>query len=475
MKKHSNIDDSNNDIPEKEKSLWNSGSLSKALNRDLSEGIEISSVSIDTRSIGPESLFIGMKGEKLDGNDYVIQAFNSGALLCIIDKEIEGIDNFGKQIIKVPDSFEALYKLARYNRNRNKGKFIGVTGSVGKTSTKEMLSLAFSKQGNVYASYGNYNNHYGLPLCMSNMPKDSEFNIFEMGMSSKGEIQKLSKLCLPDIAIVTDIGPAHLEFFSSISGIASAKSEIYDGMSADGYAIINSDNPYSRILKDKALQKGMKIIEFAVDSKADCRLSEYSVRGDVSNVKAEIFGHNLEYEIGIIGKQHVINSLAVLAAVHASGAEVENAARQFRYLKAQKRRGEIFKNESKKITVIDDSYNASPLAVRYALENLKVFKKPGNRLVAVLGDMKELGSRASDFHTDLLPHILESRIDSVYTVGDLMLNLHRILPVDIRGKHADNSSEMANIIGKSLAPNDVVLIKGSFSMQMDVISSKLKT
>lgn len=450
------------------KVIWNAESLSEALGiTNIPANIEINSVSIDSRNIKPKSLFIGIEGENFNGGEYAAESLKKGAVLAIVNKNVKVSSDLKTQVIQVDDTLEVLNKLAAYSRKRVKGSIVGVTGSVGKTSTKEMLSLALSQQGEVYISEGNFNNEYGLPLSLANMPQDTDFGIFEMAMRGPGQISELSKLSRPEVAIITNIEPVHLEFFNSTAGIADAKSEIYDGMEK-GYAIINADNPYYQIINSKAVQKKLQIITFAENNKANFQLIYYAPNNNTSEITTEVFGVDMHYTIGLTGKQHAMNSLAVLAAVHALGGDVQNAAYQLRYFKAQPRRGEIIVN-NKGVTIIDDSYNASPASVQYALENLHNFRKSATRLIAVLGDMRELGHNGPQYHKDLMGCIVKLGIDEVFTVGDLMHHLHEALPANIKAAHTNNSQEMAALIAKEIKSGDVIMVKGSFSMNMNLI------
>ena len=459
--------------PENRIVLWDSKSLEEALGGAFPQGLEITSVGIDSRNISLGSLFIALKGENFDGNDFAIEALKKGAAIAIVDKEINAPKSILSRVIKVDDSFKALYKLAEYSRNRMKGKVVGVTGSVGKTTAKEMLKVCLSKQGEVYASAGNFNNHFGLPLTLVNMPQTTEYAVLEMGMSGKGEIHNLSVLGKPDVSMITTVEAVHLEFFSSVAGIAEAKSEIYDGMSKDGIAILNFDNPYHKISLDKANKLGLKIFSFAKNFPADFKLESVKNNGSSSIVEAEIFGKPFQYEIGIAGEHNALNSLAVLASVHAAGGEIESAAYQLKNFHAQKGRGYVHSLKDG-VVVIDDSYNASPSSVSAALANMKNFKKSSNsRLIAVLGDMKELGVDAEEFHKNLAAEVVKNKIDYVYTVGKLMFNLYKNLPSNVKGVHSESSNEMADIIADKAKKGDIVLVKGSNSMKMSVIVDRL--
>lgn len=447
--------------------LWDSVSLSAALNAKVPAGINITNVSIDSRTIEKDGLFIAIRGEKFNGNEFVADAIENGAVLCIVDEITQDAKPFSKHLILVKNAFEALNQLAVFSRNRFKGKIVGVTGSVGKTSTKEMLKIALEDQGNTFASTGNFNNHYGLPLTLANMPEDTEYAILELGMSCAGELQKLSQLAKPNIAIITTIEAVHLEFFTSVSAIAAAKAEIFEGMDSDGVAIINFDNLYEKILTNHAKSKKLKIKSFAENNSADYQLTKYEVKNGTANVTIACKTKDLSYIIGATGKHLALNSVAVVAAVEAIGADVAYAIKSLAKFKAQKGRGQIHKVA--KMTIIDDSYNASPVSVKAAINNLPTYQGSAKRIVLILGDMKDLGPTAVSLHTQLLDTIVANPISVVNTVGDLMKNLYDVLPANLKGLHAATSADLARVINKYLQPGDVVLIKGSNSMKMHLI------
>jgi len=453
--------------------IWNNDTVAEALRLALIQEFEASSVSIDSRKIKKGSLFVALKGENFDGNDYAVDALKKGAVACIVDRISDNAKDCQDKLILVADAVEALNKLAQYARARMGGKIIGITGSVGKTSTKEMLKIALDNQGEVYATVGNLNNHYGVPLSLANMPSTTDYGIIEMGMTGEGEIHSLSMLARPDVAIITTVEAVHLEFFTSVAGIAAAKSEIFDGMQENGVAIINLDNPYASIMVEKAQAKNLQIRTFAESSGADYKLISYGIAQNNAFITSECQGGDIDYEIGALGKHLAFNSLAVLAAVKAVGAELEYGAHSLRNFKAQKGRGEVIHVANGNYTVIDDSYNASPTSIKAALENLKNYKNDNHRVIVVLGNMVQLGSESVSLHTELSNYIDVQSVDKVYTVGDLMKNLFEKLPDNIRGCHTNSSAEMLEIIANDIKPGDVLLVKGSNAMKMNIIVDNL--
>jgi UDP-N-acetylmuramoyl-tripeptide--D-alanyl-D-alanine ligase len=455
------------------KPIWNANSLSQALGNNIKCDFDAVGVAIDSRTIQPNEIFIAIKGKNFDGNDYAKEALNKGAAVAIVSKLNSELSSNDERIIQVNDTLEALRKLAKYSRARLKGKLIGITGSVGKTSTKEMLKLAFQNQGVVYANEGSFNNHIGLPLSLARMPEDTDYAVIEMGMTHAGEIKDLSQLAIPDIALITNVEEVHLEYFSSVSAIAAAKSEIFDGVKEGGYAIINMDNPYHQILYTKAQDRKLQIIGFSESQKTPARLISYELKNNVGYIQAELFGKDYEYTISAPGKHLALNSIAVLAAVKIAGAEVDYSAASLRDFASVKGRGET--HHLKKFTLIDESYNASPVAVKAALHNLGTYKanNENKRLVAVLGTMVELGSNSPQYHKDLFTHIVKNNIDIVFTVGDMMKHLHETLSSPLKGMHTADSAQMAELMKQYIKPGDIVLVKGSRSMKMERIVEAL--
>ena len=445
--------------------IWNNKALSEALRQDIKPEIDIAGISINSKAVKAGDLFVAIVGEKFDGNDFADEAIKNGAGAVLVNRMPDNLSDAQKdKYIVVKDTVEALDKLASYARNRVQGKVVGVTGSVGKTSTKEMLRASLQDQGEFFCTEGNLNNHYGLPLSVAQMPAETEYGVFEMGMSSAGEIAHLSSICKPDIAIVTSIAAVHLEFFSSVSAIAAAKSEIYDGMLPDSVAIVNADNIYSNILIEEAKKKRLGIIYFGESEEAHFQLQDYHLKDGHAYVTAKCYNEIFRYKIGAIGKHHAVNSLAVLAAVHAVGAELEFAAYQLNSFSAYEGRGLPYRANN--VTVIDESYNASPCSVGAALQVLATYT---GRRIAVLGNMAELGKDAKKYHEDLAEDVMKNKVDKVYTVGELMKHLHSKLPEELRAEHFDNSDDATHHIKDELREEDTVLIKGSNTMQMKKI------
>lgn len=430
----------------------------------------ISGIAINSKEVQPNFIFFGLEGKNFNGSDFAEEALDNGAALCIVNK-INGNTRNDDRIMLVDNPLKELNKMATFARKRLKGTVIGITGSVGKTTAKEMLYTTLENQGEAYANPNSYNNHIGVPFSLANLYENTEFAIIELGMNHAGELRDLSKLVKPDIVIITTIAAVHLEYFSSVSAIADAKSEVFEGMAPEGIAILNIDNPYYKILEAKALECKLRITTFGEQSHCAAKLKEYRVIDGIAHVTTEILSHNYEYTLGILGKHMALNSVAVLAAVKLVGGEVDFAARSFNGFQAVKGRGKI--HNLGPLMLLDESYNASPIAVQAAIENLGRYKNANRRLVAILADMKELGKTAVNLHIELAKHIEDHKIDAVITVGELMKNLSQALPSELVIKHFNNSDELDNEVLALLENGDVVLVKGSLSMQMGKIVNRI--
>ncbi|MEM6902057.1 MAG: UDP-N-acetylmuramoyl-tripeptide--D-alanyl-D-alanine ligase [Pseudomonadota bacterium] len=359
---------------------------------------DASGISIDSRTVKRGDLFIALEGEHFDGHDFVADAFVQGAAAAIVSRRPEDVPE-DWPLVLVEDTFEALNDLAHVARLRNQGHMIALTGSVGKTGTKEALRLCLGAQAPAYANEGNFNNHIGAPLSLAGMPADSFYNVFELGMNHAGEIEPLSKMVRPDIAIITNVHDVHIEFFESEEGIADAKAEIFAGLDPSGTAILNADNRHFTRLLAHAKTEGIRnILTFGSDRDCDAYIVDAQVHSTSSAVSAVVRGERLIYSLSVPGKHWVMNSLAVLLAANAAGADVPTAARALSYLKPMKGRGSRSRVATPfgAFTLIDESYNASPIATRAAIGVLdKTDPQPGGRRIAVLGDMLELGDEGA--------------------------------------------------------------------------------
>jgi UDP-N-acetylmuramoyl-tripeptide--D-alanyl-D-alanine ligase len=451
-------------------SLWTLQDIARAIGADKNIGGEVSGVSIDTRTLAPGDLFVALVGET-DGAKFVDDALAKGAAAAIASDNYTGNSD---KVFVVKDPLEALGKLGAAARARMNGKVIAVTGSVGKTSTKEMLAHVFAAAGRTHATQGNLNNHFGLPLTLARMPADTEYAVLEMGMNHANEITPLSTLARPDIAMITTVDAVHLEYFESVEHIADAKAEIFTGLpEKTGVAILNRDNPHYLRLLGHAHAGQLKVLSFGQAPECDAQLLDMKLSARDTTVRANIHGMEIEYVIGAPGAHWVPNSLAVLLAVSAAGANVSAAAGALKTITPPSGRGArrtITLPGHRTITVLDESYNASPVSVAAALATLG--QMPGRR-IAALGDMKELGPRAAELHRGLAGHVVENNIDLLFCCGEMMQELFIQTPPALRGEWARDSQLLATALLEHLLDGDVLLVKGSHSMKMDVILSVL--
>ncbi len=423
-------------------------------------------VSIDSRSLVPGDLFIALRGPTHDGHGFVADALDRGAAAAVVDRDLPDLPQ--ERLLHVGDTMTALQSLGRAGRARSAAHIAAVTGSVGKTGTKEALRHVLGRQARSHVSAGSQNNHWGVPLSLARLPQAAQYGVFELGMNHPGELGPLSHQVRPHVALITTVAAVHQEFFPDVAAIADAKSEIFQGLEPCGTALINADNAYAdrMLAAAKACDAGA-ILTFGSDAKADARLLNAACDIAGSQIEAEVLGRRLRYRLGVAGEHWVVNSLAVLLTVAALGADVPDAAAQLASLNAPEGRGrrqDLIIGDIP-ITLIDDSYNASPPAVAAAM-GLLGLAQPQGRRVAVLGDMLELGDHAPALHAGLAEPIAAAGIDLVFTCGPLMAHLAEALPAGRHGGHAADSEALIPLLRDALAPGDWVLVKGSAGSRM---------
>ena len=441
----------------------------------------VTGISIDSRTIEDGHAFFAIKGERFDGHDFVSGAAAAGAALCIVSSDrAPSLSGMTGLRLVVPDVLGALEDLGRAARARMSGKVIAVTGSVGKTGTKEALRLALAPSGRLHAADKSFNNHWGVPLTLARMPSDTEFGIFEIGMNHPGEIRPLVKMVRPHLAIITTVEAVHLEFFDSVEQIALAKAEIFEGVEPEGSVLLNADNPHYNTLRDLATaQSAIQAIEsFGRVAGADVRLLDSSVHDSYSDVTVSLFGKHVSYRIGAPGQHHIGNSLSVIGAVARVGGNVDAACAALSGVKAPKGRGERWTLSVKdaQAVLIDESYNANPVSMGAALDLLGQFK-PGDqgRRIAVLGDMLELGESGAGLHAALAERVAVNSVDLVYCCGPLMRSLWDCLPSGRQAGYAATSEDIAQSVIETVAPGDVVMVKGSLGSRMGPLVEALLT
>jgi UDP-N-acetylmuramoyl-tripeptide--D-alanyl-D-alanine ligase len=433
-------------------------------------------VSIDSRTIAQGDLFVALSGPNFDGHNFVAAALGKGAAASVVAKRPQGVGENAPLLI-VSDTQRALEDLGRASRARTQAQIIAVTGSVGKTGTKEALKRALERQGRSFASSGSLNNQWGVPLSLARMPRDASYGVFELGMNHPGEIDALSRIVKPDVALITTIEPVHLGFFPSVEAIADAKAEIFMGMDPGSAVILNRDNAFYDRLAAAAQARGItRILSFGAHEQASVRLIHCSLYATASAVTAAVMGEALDYSIALPGRHWVMNSLAVLAAVKAVGGDAGAAAGAMATLSALEGRGKRHRLDipGGAIELIDESYNASPASMRAAFAVLAaITPTAGGRRIAVLGDMLELGTESDRLHAELAAPLADAKVALVFTLGENMRALDAALPAKRRGGHASSVAELAELLRQSVKPGDVVTVKGSHGSRIYELVAKL--
>ncbi|HEY5795540.1 MAG TPA: UDP-N-acetylmuramoylalanyl-D-glutamyl-2,6-diaminopimelate--D-alanyl-D-alanine ligase [Bosea sp. (in: a-proteobacteria)] len=455
--------------------LWSGDNLVAAMVARAEGAVPaaVTGISIDTRSLEPGDAFFAITGEARNGHEFVAAALEKGAALAVVD-EAHAHEFAGKGTLAVvPDVLKAMERAGSARRAELKAGVVAVTGSVGKTGTKDALRLVLSRQGKTHAPVASYNNHWGVPLTLCRTPADVAYGVYEIGMNHPGEILPLAKLVRPQVSIITTIQPVHLAAFESLEGIAEEKAGVFWELEPGGTAIVNADIPQAELLERiaKAGPAG-QVIRFGESPDADVRLLSCALKSDVSTVDALVMGQPVTYRLGSPGKHIVLNSLAVLAAVKALGADLALAALALGDLRPPAGRGAQQKLEaaSGAFTLIDESYNGNPASVRAAIENLGRIPVAGRgRRIAVLGDMLELGPTGPALHKGLGEAILTNRVDAVFACGPLMRELYDSLPSTLRGAYAAQASGLEPLVLDAIRGGDVVMVKGSLGSRMGPI------
>jgi UDP-N-acetylmuramoyl-tripeptide--D-alanyl-D-alanine ligase len=459
--------------------LWTLDAIAKATGARL-QGAPVASIagiSIDSRTIAEGEAFFAIKGGRVDGHDYVADALARGAALAVVSEARRAAMPENAPLAVVPDVLEALRALARAARSRSAAKVIAVTGSAGKTGTKDALKLALEQDAETYASTASFNNHWGVPLSLARLPESARFAVFEIGMNHAGEIEPLARLVRPHVAIITTVAPVHLEFFESVEAIADAKAEIFLGVESGGAAVLPRDNPQFERLAAAARKAGVgRVVGFGEHKDAEARLIDVALKSDASAVRADILGSDMTFKIGAPGRHLVLNSLAVLAAVKLAGGDLAKAGLALSRLVPPSGRGRRLTLDlvGGKALLIDESYNANPASMRAALEVLSQARigKRGRR-IAVLGDMLELGPDAKDLHRALAQSVIAAKVDILFCAGPLMRGLWEALPPAMRGGYAETAAELEPELLAALRPGDAVMVKGSHGSRMAPIVRSL--
>jgi len=455
--------------------LWTAAEAAAATGGTAIGDWTVSGVSIDSRAIETNDLFIAIRGPNMDGHAFVAGALAKGAGAAVVVARPEGIPE-NAPLLLVEDTLGAMEALGRAGRARSRARVAAVTGSVGKTGTKEALAHCLSRQGRSFATKGSLNNHWGVPLSLSRLPADAEWAVFELGMNHANEIRPLTTMVRPRVALITTVESVHLEHFPSVEAIADAKAEIFEGLEPGGIAVLPRDNAHFARLAAAAAARGARVLSFGASEGSDVRAISIKALPDRSEIVAEIAGRRVDYTLSLPGRHLAGNSLGALGTILALGADPFAAAAALGSLTPVGGRGNRrhIRIENGAALLIDESYNAGPAATRAAIEVLGTAPVgPNGRRIAVLGDMLELGEAAARLHAELAEPLISSGIDLLLCAGPNTRALWEALPADRRGAWAPTSAELAPALLKIARPGDAILVKGSHGSRMDKIVDAL--
>ena len=439
--------------------LWTAADLLEATGGAMTVPFDAAGVSIDTRTIQPGDLFVALSGENGDGHDFVAEALAKGAAGAMVQREVAG----SVPLLVVDDTLAGLARIGGFARARFRGRVVAVTGSVGKTTTKEMLRTVLSRFGETHAATASYNNHWGLPLTLARMPPGAAFGVVEIGMNHAGEIAPLSNLARPFVAIITAVERAHIGYLGTIEAIGDEKAAVLSGMDKGGVAVLPADSPLLPRLLSAAGTR--RVLTFGLNPAADVRLVEAQADADGSHVEAEVRGRTVRMRINAPGPHMAMNAMAALAAIAAlelDAAVACHALEGFRPLPGRGARRKVPVPDGN-LLLLDESYNGNGASMRAALEVLRL--QPARRRIAVLGDMLELGPEGPAEHASLAKAAAASA-DRLFVCGPLMRHLFDAVPAAIRGAHAADSEALAPIVAAALRAGDAVLVKGSLGSRM---------
>jgi UDP-N-acetylmuramoyl-tripeptide--D-alanyl-D-alanine ligase len=466
-------------------SLWTAADAAAATGGRAVGEWTVEGVSIDTRTIQPGDLFVALKAAR-DGHDFVAQALEKGAGAALVSRVPEGVADDAPLLI-VPDVLEGLEALAIAARARTKAQVVAVTGSVGKTSTKEMLRTVLGGQGKTHAAEASYNNHWGVPLTLARMPADADYAVIEIGMSNPGEIAPLARLARPHVAMITTVAAAHLEAFENLEGIAHEKASIFEGLESGGVAVVNGDLPTSHILEDTARRYGARLITFGEASRNHHRLTDVKLVDDVTVAQGRAWRKPVLYKVMAAGRHFAVNAMGVMAVAQALGMDTTMAASDIALWLPPAGRG--FREriqldrvmEDQALELIDDAFNANPTSMAAALEVLAaarpidgVGRVASGRRVAILGDMLELGPDQMELHEAIADLPFLQGIDIIHCVGPRMNKLWSKLPPAKRGDWTEEAKPMAKRAHRLIDAGDVVLVKGSKGSKVSLVVDAIK-
>ena len=456
--------------------LWSQSDLVEATAGDLigdwrNDGI--AGVSIDSRSIKSDELFVAIKAKR-DGHNFINDAIRLGAKGALVD-HIPAEIPANTPLLLVPSVQEALENLGKYRRKRSQAKLVAITGSVGKTSSKNMLKTILALQGKTHASPASFNNYLGVPLTLANLPIDATYAVVEIGMNKPGEIEPLARMTAADVVLITAIGKAHLEAFGDIAGIAHEKAQIVKGLKSTGIAVLNADTPGYEILKKQTIKNGSQFISFG-GKDSNLRAKKMQKLNGRIKVHCQFNNRDLDFIVGSSGFHFAENSLGVLLCVDCLGANIEKASQDLAKWEPSSGRGSFEKIllPSGNIFLIDDAFNANPSSMKSALQLLTQRTLNCSRRVAFLGDMLELGGNEVMLHEEIISWPELADVDIIHTLGPLMYHLHKKLPSNIKGCHYASKNELISDLENILQEGDKVLVKSSKSVGLSSIVDAIR-
>lgn len=465
--------------------LWTSQDAAAATGGRATVPWQAGGVSIDTRELAPGDLFVALKDQR-DGHDFVADALAKGAAAALVSRIPEGVAPDAPLLI-VPDVLAGLEALGRAARARSRARVIGVTGSVGKTSTKEMLRAVLAGQGRVHAAEKSFNNHWGVPLTLARLPQDADFAVIEIGMNHPGEIAPLARLARPHVALITTVAPAHLEAFDSVEAIAREKAAIFAGLEPGGIAVINSDLPSTPILTAAAQAAGARIVLFGASEGCGWRLRDVQLAQDASVLRAEAHGIPMLLKVMSPGRHFALNALGALAVADALGCDAALAACDIGQWRPPAGRGTRERlvldvvEDHLCIDLFDDAFNANPASMAAALEVLAAAEPRDGvgrviigRRIAILGDMLELGPDEAGLHAGIASYPAVARLHLIHCVGPRMRALWQALPPHQRGEWHEHATDMAARVRHLVDAGDVVLVKGSKGSKVSLVVDALR-
>ena len=429
----------------------------------LKKKLKINKIFINSKEAKKKSIFFAIKGKNTDGHFYAKEALQKGAELAVVKNSHQVSQSNKKNFLKVSSPLKFLEKTAQYQRKNSKGVFIGVTGSFGKTTLKFMLSFFLKKFGKTYSSPKSFNNHFGLPLSLSNTPANSKYNIFELGMSNKGEIEKLSKILNPDIGVITNIGPAHLKNLKTLKKVCSAKSEIMNHIKKGGVIFLNKEDDYFSDLKKRAKIQKLKIVTFAKSKIADVQLLKTVKKNRKKYLIVKVFKNQFKIETKTLNDNFVVNFLITLSLCSYLGLDLKKIIKNAKNFPTPSGRGDLVikKIEGKKVKIINESYNANPISMKNAIENFSSLAEPGKKRVAIIGDMLELGFKSKYYHEQIAELLINSRIDDVHLIGKEVAYIYQKLKKFRKCNIYNNINQFSAVFSKIVNDKSIFLIKGS--------------